>query len=96
VRSFSSQEFDVTTYWDLKEALATANLIADILTRAGWKYIKPAQDSFLLGGVGGVEVWVHPAASEQVRKAADSLVAALTAVGLDSILKLTEPQKPRR
>jgi hypothetical protein len=85
----------VTPYWDLKESLAIANRIAQAMQVGGWKYVKPEQSGFLLGGTAGVEVWVHPAASDEVKKAANALVSALTEKGgLACVLKEQNPKDP--
>jgi len=62
IKAFAGQEFDIITFWDLKEPLAIANRIYAVLKLGGWKYIKPESAQFLLGGVGGVLVYVHPEA----------------------------------
>jgi hypothetical protein len=77
VKLFAGQEFEVTTYWDLKESMAISNRIYDALTLAGWKYLKPERGEALMGGVAGVLVYVHPAAGEQTKKAAAALISAL-------------------
>jgi outer membrane murein-binding lipoprotein Lpp len=76
LKEFSGQEYKVTTYWDEKEPLAFANQLYVILQQAGWSFIKPQSASFLLGGQEGVQVWVHPAADEKARRAAEALVSA--------------------
>jgi hypothetical protein len=87
VKPFSGQEFLVTTFWDLKEPLSMANRIYAALNLAGWKYIKHETGSFLLGGVAGVLVYVHPSADERTKKAAAALVSALTTEGIASELR---------
>ena len=95
LKVFADQEFEVTPYWELREPMATANRIADALTLAGWKYIPPKSAEVLLGGVAGVLVYVHPSASERTKKAADSLVSALTKEGIASELRgLNDPKNP--
>ncbi len=87
VRPFSGQEFGITTYWDLKEALDIANRILKALNLAGWKYLKPERPSFLFAGIAGVLVYAHPAADERTKEAAASLVSALTKEGIASELR---------
>ena len=78
IRSFGDQEYKVTTFWDLKEPLAISHRIHQALTLAAWKYIPVGPGgAFLLGGIAGVQVWVHPEADQRVREAAETLVRAL-------------------
>lgn len=94
VRPFTSQVFQVLTYWEMKEPLALTNQIYAALNIAGWKYLKPKSAEFMLGGTEGVQVWRHPRADESVQKAADSLVKALNAAGIVTALKLENPANP--
>jgi len=94
IRSFAGQEFDVTPYWDLKESMAIANQIAIGLQYAGWSYIAPKQPGFMLGGIAGVQVWVHPTADDKVKNAANALIAALNGQGIESELRLQNPANP--
>lgn len=87
--AFEGQEYKITTFWDLREPLALANMIYRALTASGWKYIPHGEGgSFLLGVIDGVEVFVHPEGSDAAKKAADALVAALNDVGLVAKLKI--------
>lgn len=90
VRPFGPQLFEIIPYWDAKESLGIAQRIADILTRPvpGWKLEQPKSATMLLGGIVGVQVWMHPAADEDTRQAADALVSALNAAGIETILKV--------
>jgi hypothetical protein len=94
IRRFAGQEFDVTPYWDLKESMAIANQIASGLQRAGWSYVAPKQSSFMLGGIAGVQVWVHPTADGKVKNAAEAVIAALNEQGIESELRLQNPVNP--
>ena len=76
----------------MKEPLAIANRIHRALTLGGWKYIKPKSAAFLLG-VAGVLIYVHPAADERTKKAAASVVSALTKEGIYGTKK---PKRPRQ
>jgi hypothetical protein len=77
--AFAGQKYQVTTFWDLKEPMGFSNELHAALQRAGWNFVPHGEGgSFLLGGLSGVQVWVHPDAQAQTRKAADALVAALT------------------
>ncbi|MGC2109647.1 MAG: hypothetical protein WA655_09030 [Candidatus Korobacteraceae bacterium] len=91
---YAGQEFDVTPYWDLREPLAIANRIADAMIFGGWKYVPPAQTGILLGGVVGVEVYVHPAAPDKVQKAASALVSALNGQGIEAKVVQQNPKNP--
>jgi hypothetical protein len=78
IRPFSGQEFQIVTYWEMQEPLSFANqLYAGLVELAGWKYIKPEGSRLMLGGTEGVQVWTHPDADEEVKKAADALITAL-------------------
>jgi hypothetical protein len=93
-RPFAGQEFDVTPYWDLKESMAIANQISSGLQHAGWNYVPPKQSSLMLGGVAGVQVWVHPTADQKVKAAANALISVLNEQGIESELRLQNPANP--
>jgi hypothetical protein len=96
ISKFAGQEYTVTTFWDLKESLAFSNQLHQTLLTAGWKYIPPGEGgSFLLGGLAGVQVWVHPAADPPVRAAADGLVAVLEQIAQAPTLKLQNPKNAK-
>ncbi len=95
VKPFSGQEFLVTTYWGLKEPLSITNRIYAALDSAGWKYVKHKGVKNLIGMASGVFVNVHPTADEQTKKAAASLVSALTVEGIASrIEERDDPDSP--
>jgi hypothetical protein len=94
VKAYAGQEFQIVTYWDMKEPLALANQIYTSLDRAGWKYIKPESAAFMLGGTEGVQVWRHPDAEDRIQKAADALVAALKDADVAAVLKLQNAANP--
>jgi hypothetical protein len=94
IRPFAGQEYDVTPYWDLKESLAIANEIATGLNMGGWKYIAPKQSGFMMGGIAGVQVYVHPAAEGKIKSAASALVSALNDQGIEAVLKEQNPANP--
>jgi hypothetical protein len=94
LKIFAGQEFDITPYWDLKESMAITNRIFGALNLAGRKFIPPKQSGFLIGGLAGVFVYVHPAASQETRNSADSLVSALSEQGIASELRLENPANP--
>jgi hypothetical protein len=87
LKKFPGQEFGITTYWDMKEPLALANRIYNLLNFAQWKFIKPANSTFLLGGTEGVLVFVHPEANEQAKKATEALVKALNKEGIEAEIR---------
>jgi hypothetical protein len=62
---------------------------------AGWKMVPLSQPSFLLGGIAGVQVWLHPDASDEAKAAAAVLVMALKAEQFDAMLKFQNPQNPK-
>ena len=95
LRSFSGQEFEAITYPDLREPMALFNRIIGCLAMGGWRYIPPERRSDLLGGVSGVQVYIHSLAGDQVRKGADSLVSALIKEGIAASLRLEPPQVPQ-
>jgi len=94
IRPFAGQEYDVTPYWDLKESLAIANEIATGLNMGGWRYVAPKQSGFMMGGIAGVQVYVHPAAEDKIRSAASALVSALNDQGIEAVLKEQNPANP--
>lgn len=87
LKVFTGQEFEITAYWDHKESLAIANRTYSTLLLAGWKFIKPENGSFLMGGVSGVFVYPHPDADELTKKAAASLVSGLSHEGIAAEIK---------
>jgi len=90
---FAGQEYDVTTYWDVRECLKISNRLYAALERAKWRYIPPAATgSFLLGGTVGVQVYRHPEAESVTVGAADALVMQLNRNGIDAQLKLQNPK----
>ena len=96
IHSFADQEYQVTTFWDLKEPLAISNRIDEALALAGWKYIPPGPGgAFLLGGIAGVQVWVHPEADLRVGEAAEALVRALNDEGIAAELRQENPRYPK-
>ena len=96
ISKFVGQEFSMTTFWDIKEPLGFSNQLHQTLLSAGWKYIPPGEGgSFLLGGLAGVQVWVHPAADPPVRAAADALVSALEEISQAPTLKLQNPKNAK-
>jgi hypothetical protein len=89
VSKFVGQDYTVTAFWDLKEPLAFSNQLHHTLLTSGWKYIPPGEGgAFLLGGMAGVQVWVHPDADLPVKDAANALVSVLEELGQAPTLKL--------
>jgi hypothetical protein len=95
VKSFSGQELDVTTYWDLKECLAIANRIYEPLHLSGWEYIKPERGRWLMAGISGIQVFVNPKAEDKTKSAAKALVDALKAAKLDAELRDENDPNPK-
>ncbi len=96
ISKFAGQEYTVTTFWDLKEPLDFSNQLHHTLTASGWKYIPPGEGgAFLLGGLSGIQVWVHPDADASVKDAGNALVSVLAAIGQNPTLKLQNPKNPK-
>ncbi len=96
ISKYGGQEYLLTTFWDLKEPLDFSNQLHQTLLTAGWKYIPPGKGgSFLLGGLAGVQVWVHPEADPAVKDAANALVSALEKIGQSPTLKLKNSQNAK-
>jgi hypothetical protein len=96
LKSFSGQEFQIVTYWEMQEPLAFANQIYAALDLAGWKYIKLERATVMLGGTEGVQVWTHPNADEEVKKAADALTTALTGADVAAVVhKFQNVENPK-
>jgi hypothetical protein len=93
--NFIGQPYTITAYWDSKESVGIANRIHRALLLARWSYSTEGGKSMLLGGVIGVFVDIHPDADETAKKAADSLVAALTAEGIETTLQKNNPKNPK-
>ena len=94
VNKFSGQEYQVTTYWDLKEAVEFSKQLSYTLATAGWKFIQHESPSMLFAGTSGVQVWVHINADPKVNDAANALVSALEATGNAPALKQMDPKAP--
>jgi ribosomal 50S subunit-associated protein YjgA (DUF615 family) len=95
LRAFSAQEYQITTFWNLKEPVAIANRIHKSLIAAGWLFKKPEPPTFLLEPMAGIRVWVHPAAEERTKQAANALVSVLSEQGMAAELRHNNaPQKP--
>jgi hypothetical protein len=95
LRKFAGQEYGVTTFWDLKEPLAFAELLNRLLQIAGWKFVSDGKRGYILGGLTGVQVWMHPDADAPVKEAVNGLIEALKAEQVETSLKLQNPQNPK-
>ena len=85
LKSFKGQPYTVTAYWDSKESLGLANRIHFALHEvAGWSYSDEGSKGMTLGGEVGVMIWTHPDADTSAREAANALVDALNAEGIDT------------
>jgi hypothetical protein len=91
LKPFSGQEFALTTYPDMREPLAFSQRIYDALNRAGWRFVKHERATMLIGGITGVQVWIHPSAEESTKKAANLLVNQLTKDRIGAQLRLQNP-----
>jgi hypothetical protein len=63
----------MTPYRENKESLGIAIRVYRALTLAGWKLIRFPNGSWLMGGITGILVDVHPAAPTSTRNAAETL-----------------------
>jgi hypothetical protein len=92
---YRGQQWTITTYWDLKEPLAFANMLYALLGKASWTYDNSGSKSVLLGGIAGVQVYVHPEASTKAHDAAAALVKALSESGFETNLRfMNDPGHP--
>ncbi len=95
LNQFAGQEYKFTTFWDVKEPLAFSLQLHTILQSAGWKYIPHGKGgSFLLGGLSGIQVYIHPAAEPKTKEAADALVSVLAQLDFAPVLKEQDPSNP--
>jgi hypothetical protein len=94
IHAYAGQEYDISAYWDLKETMGLVQRVYAALNAAGWKYIEPQQRGMQLGGIAGVQVWIHPDADAQIKNAASTLISALNAEGIDSELRVQNPKNP--
>lgn len=93
--SYRGQQWTVTTYWDLKEPLALANRLYAILGKAAWTYDNSGSKGMLLGGIAGIQVYVHPEASAKAKDAATALVKALSESNIEADLRsMNDPGHP--
>ena len=87
VKQFAGQQFEVTTYWDIKECLAIANRIYDALQLAEWEYIKPEGARWLMAGISGVQIYGNSKAEDKTKSAAKALADALKVANIDAELR---------
>jgi hypothetical protein len=92
--TFVGQPFTVTAYWDSRESMGIANQIFSALEIAGWAYSDEGSQSRMLGGEIGVMVWTHPKADARTQEAAQALIAALNAEGIEASARTQNPQNP--
>lgn len=96
LKAFSGQPYTVTAYWQSKESLGIANRIQIALqTVAGWSYSDEGSKGMMLGGVVGVVVWTHPDADEKTIRAANSLIEALNAEGIEAAPHQENAKSPK-
>lgn len=92
---FAQQEWEVTTYWDLKEPMALANnLKKQVLDFARWVYLPVTSGRFFVGVQTGIDVYFHPQAKDSTKKAAEALVAVLNSLGPEFAAALKEKNAP--
>lgn len=88
LKPHEGQPYKVTTFWDMREPMQLANFLHKVLQTSGWQYQEHGPEgSFLLGGIEGVEVYFHPSAPSKHKDAAQALVAALNAAGVQAKTK---------
>jgi hypothetical protein len=87
VKPFAGQQFQVVTYWDIKECVAIANRIYEGLTLGGWQFIKPEGGRWLMAGIAGVQIYVNPKTDDKTKGAAKALSDALNAAKIDAELR---------
>jgi len=92
---FAGQEYEVTAYWDSPESLNIANRIHAALQAARWKYNTEGSKSIMWGGEVGVMIWTHPNADEPTKSAAEALIVALNAEGIEAVARQQNPQNPK-
>jgi hypothetical protein len=86
-KSFTGQEFRLTTYPDMAEPRAVAECIYQALVRAKWNLIPWEHGSILIGGIAGVLVHVNPRADARTQDAASALASTLLKVGIAAQLR---------
>ncbi len=91
---YAGQTYQITTFWNLREPLAIADRVYKALQLAHWKQDGPSK-GMLLGGLEGIQVWIHPDADPQAKDAASALIAALNAEHLDAMQKLQNAQNAK-
>jgi hypothetical protein len=92
LRKFAGQEYGITTFWDLKEPLAFAESLNKLFQIAGWKFFSDGKRGFILGGLSGVQISMHPDADTPVKEAVAALTGILKAEELEPTIKLQNPQ----
>lgn len=89
IGNYKGQEYSITTFWDLEEPLSFSNRLHYLLQKSEWKFIPPGEGgSFLLGGIAGIQIWIHPKCDVIVKEAADDLIETLNNLNLNPILKI--------
>ncbi len=87
INSFVGQRVQIMTYWDASEPIGLANRILLALRLAKWQYLPPPEHSILIGGITGVQVFIHPEADQSTKNAAGALTASLNKQGIAATLK---------
>ena len=92
LRPLGAQEFTLVTY-DARETVAIAVRIRDILVMAGWTFIAPR--GRLIGADSGVLVYASATADAPVKRAAHTVVSALTGVGITAEFREKPDDPPK-
>jgi len=87
INPFAGQRVQIMTYFDASEPMELANRILLALRLAKWQYLPPPEHSILIGGITGVQVFIHPEADQSTKNAAGALAAALNEQGIAATLK---------
>jgi hypothetical protein len=92
LKLYSGQQYQVLAYWDSKESAAIAERIHKALETATWTFLPFKEWHALMGGLVGINVWLHPNADEPTKAAAAALVTALLNEGIQAELRLQNPK----
>jgi hypothetical protein len=87
INPFARQRVQIMTYFNAREPVRLANRILLALRLAKWQYLPPPEHTFLIGGITGVQVFIHPEADQSTKNAAGALTAALNEQGIAATLK---------
>jgi hypothetical protein len=88
---FAGQKFALITYWNNPESYALTNRVFEALKKANWELDLSKQNGIMIGVQTGI-VMLRDGRVESSVKAADELVAALTANGIAAALDVYSKQ----